>query len=63
MAQASILAADRDIFLRHWQLEGHVKLDHQVRPLENVKTQDAIDSGWASAAGGSDTTKMLLYSH
>lgn len=44
MAQASILAADRDILLRHRQLEGNMKLDHQGKPLENVKTQDPIDS-------------------
>lgn len=44
MAKASVLAADRDTFLRHQQLEGNMKLDHQVKPLENVKAQDPIDS-------------------
>lgn len=45
MAQASVLAADRDIFFRHQQPEGNIKFDHQVKLLEIVKTQDPIGSG------------------
>lgn len=45
MAQASILAADRDTFIRPQQLEGNMKLDLQGKPLENAKTQDLTDSG------------------
>lgn len=44
MVQVSILAADRDIFIRPRQLEGNMKLDPQGKPLENAKTQ-VIDSG------------------
>lgn len=45
MVQASILAADMDIFIRPQQLDGNMKLDPQGKPLENAKTQDLIDSG------------------
>lgn len=49
MVQASILVADRNIFIKPQQLEGNMKLDPQGKPL--------------SVERSSNTTKMLLYSH
>lgn len=37
MVQASVLAVDRDIFIRPQQPEGNMKLDPQGKPLENAK--------------------------
>lgn len=37
MVQASILAADRDIFIRSQQLEGNMKLDPQGKSLQKHK--------------------------